>query len=138
MYSILCPHEAAKILCPALCFLFTCQCMTAGDGRVPERTSFGPGLVHWLCKGLPASSQLPKKLPHFSTRFPALPCLAVCSIAQTLQQPPEAAARGTGESLGVGVAAGEIPPSPPLFQAQFCSLPGSTSYFSSLSMAKAT
>lgn len=79
LYSILCPYEAAKILCPALCFLVMCQCMTAGDGNVSKRTSFGPGLVHCLRKGLSAISQPPKKL-HSTTAFAPphfQPCLAV-------------------------------------------------------------
>lgn len=123
-----------------VCFLVTCQCMTAGDGSVSKRTLFGPGLVHWLQRDSLQPPSLPK-----SSFTPALPsCPQVPSLALPgcagLQHSWELAAVPWASSMGHWriPGAGEIPPSLPLFQAQFCSLPGSTSYFSSLPMAKAT
>lgn len=142
LYSILCPYEAAKILCPALCVSWSWASAWLQVMAVFQK---GHHLGQDSYTGSVRDSlQPPRTLLHSSTAFVppgSQPCLAWLCWFAAFPRPcasPEPAARGTGESLGAGAAAGEIPPSPPLFQAQFCSLPGSTSYFSSLPMAKAT
>lgn len=144
LYSILCPYEAAKILCPALCVSWSrasawLQVMAVFQKGHPLGQDWYIGSIRDSLQSpsLPKNSFTPALLSCPQVPSLALPGCVGLQHSWDLAAPPEPTAWGSGESLGAGAAAGEIAPSLPLFQAQFCSLPGSTSYFSSLSMAKA-
>lgn len=139
LYSILCPYEAAKILCPALCVSWSwasawLQVMAVFQkGHHLGQDSYTGSVRDSL--HLPASQNTPSLQPCLcAPRFPALPCLAVlvCSIPETLPQPW---ASSTGQGRIPGCWSRFLLPH---LSSRPSSLPGSTSYFSSLPMAKAT